>query len=400
MYMDQDFSLQSRGISAGGEIVGSLPSFSAPRVRLPEGAEYHISLPAKRGSGNVHELSFSPDGKSLAVAQHACRLNVVALAENGQSRLTLCEEIKGSGFRSVESVRFLPDGENLFFTTKGCHVGDLIARIVSSERRSWTGGPRREAEFQLPRSEFCVQAATIDHGGNSVVLSSYSGQLALATKTGQGWALRGSEYVSTGHGAYKFGFGADDKILVVGGGTVAHSLIESPAGGAHVEALCAPKSSTYSAFRLEHAATGVKLEKVGRCTLPGLVRAIDVSSDGEMVAVANYESEILTILEVRGSRESGGINYLKQVKFDSPITALRFGPGRNSLAVGLECGEVVDLSIAVGRPIENSDINESYRTGFAPDAIAFSPDGRRLAIGGYTPGDPRSQVLVYACNQR
>jgi WD40 repeat protein len=117
-------------------------------------------------------------------------------------------------------------------------------------------------------------------------------------------------------------------------------------------------------------------------------RACAVSPDGRLALVGMNTGEVHGIDPTTADRKAfgaagGGTRYVVGSHDDDRVTALAFAPrGESRFAVATEGGDIHIVKTDGGRPLIISHPGR-------PHAVVFTPDGKRLIVGGFPPKDSK-----------
>jgi len=272
----------------------------------------------------ITDVTFSRDGKKLATGDWEAPFAAqVWDVEAGKVVQTLTHK------RPVEAVSFSPDGEKL-------------------ATASWDGHLR---VWDVAKGEELMDK---EHGNNGAMFSP-DGKLIAAC---------GYDQIAV-HGFP----GGDERWTLRGQG---RSVRFSPDGKTLAAAF------RHNVVKLYEAATGKEITELTRNTDPDdepqAVRAVAFSSDGKTVASAGDAKQ------VRLHDASTGLLQGTLKDFKEAVTSLAFAPESGWLAIGTADGtaKLWDVKVA-GKPTVKLAL-PAVKGAVA--AVAFSPDGKMLALAG------------------
>jgi WD40 repeat protein/serine/threonine protein kinase len=373
----------------------------------------------------VYGLDFSPDGKYLASADYNGHVIVWDLAEGRQTRRITDRDASVTGMWSESApmpfVRFQPGGDYLAYTTWGRHVEFLgwkdpktappplrrkpQPRELAFDRKggllavSWgdgqvglydaaTGAVRRLIAARTPQSEGFYMPLALSPAGDLVATRGPGHAVQLHTV-----AAEGEPRVLGHHAALirSLAFSPDGKRLVSASEDRTAQLWDVPSG----KALLTFQGHTSSVMSVafspdgELVATGgddqtIRLwgTRTGQSLLSvrpgGFPEVLTFSPDGRRLAAGCSSSVIVYELAHRLGRQLSGRGHVTMALAMHPCRPLLASASRN-LDVSLD-----DLS--TGQKLQSSIL-----PGLAGN-LAFSPDGRLLAVAPYSIA-PMSQPM-------
>ena len=359
-------------------------------------------------SKSVNSVSFSPDGKTLASGSFDTTVKLWDLSSGREIRT-----LKGDPI-TIQSVIFSADGrlfsaglsalikvwdsksgnELLNLSRSADHFESIT--FTRDGRKLFSGGGANALDKNLSTRVTKLWGASIGKefrtlpGQTSIVTtvaSSPDGKMLASA----GWdkvirlwnAETGAELRAlTGHQntINAITFSPDSRFLISASGGPIKSVTGEPIAGA----------SDDNTIRIWDAQTGREIRKIEAHSLP--IFAMAMSPDGKTVAsAANYGAakvagkELINRLEnlrelsrirlwdIASGRALGSLG---DASFDQPIMTLAFSPDGRMLACGGYDKQITLWSISSGVRLNTLKGHTS-----SVDAIAFSPDGRLLASG-------------------
>jgi WD40 repeat protein/serine/threonine protein kinase len=281
----------------------------------------------------LYGLDFSPDGKALASAGYDGQVIVWDLAEGNVVRQVTDPAASDKGFWTSAAplpvVRFRPGGGYLAYTTWGRRVEFL----------GWGEHPAA-----LPALEGPAQPRDLafDRKGDLLAVSWGDGQVGVYD-AGTGEARRLIAAEPPGAEFYM-------PVALSPGG----NLLATRGAGETVQLYTVAAEGEPRGLRGHHTAR---------------IRSLAFSPDGKRLASAS-DDHTVKLWDVKSGKE-----LLPLQGHTSKVVAVAFSPDGELVA---SCGddETVRLwEVETGRPLL------VLRPGMSPEAVAFSPDGRRLATG-------------------
>jgi WD40 repeat protein/transcriptional regulator with XRE-family HTH domain len=289
------------------------------------------------GTSTLTSLSYSPDGRTLAVG---AQNDVVHLFSTSSGVALRAEHAPLGGFTSwVDSLAFSPDGRFLA-------AGDSDSSLQIWSTRGWT------------------QVATLDHPAPVTGVRFTDDDQYIVTVDEDGttriWSFPPPAAVREPGGVYTIDYTANgDMLAAVSGG---------PAGDVDLWNVADP-------WRPSHLAT---------VTMPrsfGPVAGVEaLSPNGKLLAVGNAQAKVRLIglsnpgrPRLLGGPVGGATPFIEQ---------LNFSPDMRLMSIGDDAGRIHIWNITdPSRPTPLPTLDEAGRTG-SVFGVAYSPDDRLLAAAG------------------
>ncbi|HTU93815.1 MAG TPA: WD40 repeat domain-containing protein [Gemmataceae bacterium] len=342
----------------------------------------------KRADDAIESLAFSPDGKLLAAGSQDCTIELLD-PSTGKVERRLPEDsmqIKAP-LSWVHSLAFSPDGKTL---AAGCADHTLSLWVVAAGRKL-REHPGVDMVFHHGRQKSGIPAIVFSPDGRRLAFAQ-DNRLGLLD------ARSGAEVLPfEGHrGAIqKVFFGPSGQRLITLSDDPARQVLEwdaatgrliRPMGGKIIQARVADLSpdrktlvSTWwgdtSAIRFWDTTTGKEIRKIplppNPSTTPG---AIVFSPDGKLLAVEDFKGETVWLYDAATGKQLSTVEEMGTSRYGAS-ESLAFSPdGRLLAAAG---GTKIHLAeVPSGRQLLRINLpKESNAT-----AIAISADGRTLAV--------------------
>jgi RNA polymerase sigma factor (sigma-70 family) len=349
----------------------ALPGATEEMVRLCDTATGKETRAFANGS-EVFTVAFAPDGKTLAAAgkDNAVRLWDVA---TGKQVHALSEELPQPGRDKLSALAFAPDGKTLAVGT-----GDDSIHL-------WDPATGR-ALRRLKGHTWMVTGLFFSRDGKTLVSTSWDGTVRR-WDVAAGKEVRGPENdLDQSHMARS----ADGKVLATGGQDGPVTLWEA-ASGRRLRVLEGHRRGLFAlafspdgrrlasagwerAVRVWDVATG-KEERALPCGSgskdQGRIDALAFSPDGHLLAAGDTARGMVHLWDTDTGRE------LRELAQDSPA-ALAFAPDAKTLATGGWDNNLVLWEVATGKKLRTI---QAAKGPAIVDSVAFSPDGRLLATG-------------------
>ncbi|HEU4354033.1 MAG TPA: BTAD domain-containing putative transcriptional regulator [Actinomycetota bacterium] len=339
----------------------------------------HVTdVPGTRGE-TPSWLLFSPDGNKVV----STSLDGTVAVWDARSP-NLLETLRGhSG--SVQQPVFSPDGETLYTVS---HDGTAIAWFLSGDR-----GLERSFAFThdpVPDPDFSGHPGIFSPDGGLIALGLKGHGIRLMDATELTWV--GSPQLSTGGEVRALAFSQDGDTLAAASMSKA-TIWDIETGSFHLRPFQASGgwdirvSADGTIFatvgpmgrvRLWNSATG---ESLGTITTDVVVGAIAFSPTGSTLAIVHAEGESNGTVELWDVAERSRIATLPvEGGMDPWNGTIAFSPDGRLLASGGWDGIAHVWDVRTGKLVR--ELNLGLAGAFSLD---FSPDGRILAVGGWSP---------------
>ena len=380
------------------------------QLALPEGVK------ARLGKGTIYDIKFSPDNTQLAVASSIgiwlydvnTGKELSLLVDNPAATHSITYSPNGKRLASNDSDRTVrvwnPVNGQLLKTFAGDHRwNDNLAIAFSPDGRTlaigeqlWdihTGQHKINLKWQ---HSYPVLAMTFSPDGKTLGTTTRQGNVRLwNAQTGQEIVSlhKGGEYYSQGH---KLAFSQD---------------------GTRFGAIGSPRNRSNGSIMLWKTHTHELEKTVSEKNNSDIYVSIDFSSEGSAIAVVRKWIEKLCIRNIDTGEDIAVLEGLDEI-----VNFAAFSPDKTMLASAGSSGEIRIWDIETGKlrtkltgytravssvtmlhngttlvtahrdqpiqlwdslTLQNKGVIQGERTPYAGSAVAFSPDGKTLAGGGY-----------------
>lgn len=348
-------AVYAAAVSPDGRLLAAGTRFA--RVRL-------YTLPSLEDAGEINasdtvwDVTFSPDSKTLAIADHT---NVVKLWDVATRRQL--KTLVGPPGVMPRSVSFSPDGNVL---AVGHHPDVLLWDVATGKVR---------AELKTAGSP----VAAFSRDGTMLAASDSSGNFKIWAWDG----IRADERVLQQFGGGKLAFSPDGTRLVTGGlaarvwdTATGREVGRLPDESASIEGVAMSHDGKYVAYgtydrqiKLWNLETNAVECRASR----GPVHAVSFSPDDASLYTAGEDTVVRQWL-VAAEAEP-------RVLARARVSSLAFAPTSDLLAAACRDGNVQLWDAAAGREVAEIEAHAAADNAGA-NAVAFSPDGKWLATGG------------------
>jgi WD40 repeat protein len=309
-------------------------SFAAEGTTLAVGGSDRVTLyDAESGDTSrviacksVKAMAYSPDGAIAVCGQHEV---VVYDASTGEQRFA-----SNFGDDEIKAVAFSRDGK---LAVGGGVQGKKSGTLLLLESDATTGDEIRPNSKAFKADEMILSVDFSPNG--SVLAAGGAGKKVVLFDVATG-EVRGK--VDRGDWVYAVSFSPDSATLAVGGDSATLALCEVVTGEVRLE--------------------------LERDESDDWVRTVAFSPSSTILAVGG-RTETVAIYDV-----TSGV-LLKKITCAAPVSALAFSSG-GALAVGSSDNKIELWDFATG------DVRFGIGHGGTCRAVAFSPDGNTLAVGG------------------
>jgi WD40 repeat protein/serine/threonine protein kinase len=369
-------------IQWGGLVILRDPMTGAVRQTLAGSDNPDIVGPKSIG---VFGLAFSPDGR-IVVAQDPDTLQPASYEVESGRRLTSYEGVEGS----VIGLAISPDGRWLAgaIATHRLMLWELATgRLVTS-----IDGAHRSSVLNLA---FSPDGRTLVTSGMDGVVQLWdTGPLrSRARLLGHAGAVYGVAISPDGRTIASAG--RDGSIRLWDAGTQHESALVQREGPLQIAVAFSPDGRRLASAGLDKAVTVWDLDPVQPVQVfqghTDAVASLDFSPDGRLIASSSFDRTVRLwdLDEAKQPRTLRNVEALGGL--DRPID-LAFTPDGRRVAASFGSGFLKGWAVDDGEIVIFFSMIDRHDSRYERriDAIAFSPDGRRLAMGS-----PEHQIIFY-----
>ncbi|MGW1768420.1 caspase, EACC1-associated type [Streptomyces sp. NPDC002073] len=326
------------------------PQSRATLTDVLSGAQYAGSLDA---SGWVDNLSYSEDGRTLAVGRGDGAVGLWDASRSGEPRKLAEVVAKETSFFGKPAVWIGGDGTSLLLT--GADTDRSVGRFSLADR----GHPRPQGRMALPLQGF-VEQAEFSPDGRMLLTTTSTVTRLWSVEPGRGAVRARGSLPQRKSNVQAAAFGPGGAVLVLGwqDGTVEVWDVEEPDRPRRLGTL---------------NGTG------------GPPRSMAVSRDGATLAVASGDAQVRLwdVSRTAGCRPATAADCRPSAVISGhggPVEAVALSKDGRRLALGSTDHSASVWDISGYRPVRSAVL-----TGHATtvSALAFSPDGRTLASGDH-----------------
>jgi WD40 repeat protein/serine/threonine protein kinase len=323
----------------------------------------------------VYSAAFTPDDKQLITCSQDNTVRFWDPAAPGSATFVI--HVNDVGAEILTSVAVSPDGQTLAvggYDEKLIWLWQLAAIEQARQRQLSTGMPQPKPVPQVLHGHGnAVMSLTFSPDGSQLASSSLDATVRL-------WDLRRLQpepqrFAENG-AVMAVAVAADGKRLVAGGAELLQGG-KDEVGLVHV---WEPGAQQQSRAKLAGP--------------PGMVRAVAISPDGQLVAAASFDNNAY-LWDMAQPGQPGR----KVARFERMARGIAISPDRHWLAAACEHGPLalVDLTAP---PDRAPQLAECYDLN--PRCVAFSPDSKLVAVSGsalvgvYRVGDVTAAPLIFS----
>jgi RNA polymerase sigma factor (sigma-70 family) len=332
--------------------------------------------PGLLDSGSL--IAFSPDSRILAAPADASHVSLWEVAKGKPVRSFALPEVKGvRGGDDLHTIRFSNDGKLLAVGgTNSTYVLDVTGGQPLHHFKENIGG----FTFAPDGRSLILQVIDLPRGKNDLQMWSVQTKkvfrhheipVGLGHQKGRSEELI-CDIAFSPDGTIVATSGTDRIILWAAATFEVRTLIEAKMGQVKNLAFTPDGRSLVSGSESDgkvhvwDASTGKELRQFdGRL---GTLRSMALSPDGRMLAAGGVHNTIRL-----WNLPTGQERFTEQQGHDAQVNSVSYSPDGSLLASGGENGQVWIWHTATGKPLRQI-------RGTTPRQVAFSPDGKRLAL--------------------